>query len=148
MRRGDNPGQSGANPLLPFAIRIDHPPVSQQARSKKLRGEWIETVRRNAAQYWPAQEMPSDSRLMVTIVHFYTGIELDVDNIPKPILDGIKGLVYSDDRQITDLVCRKRELEENLPISELPTLLQEGINRGYPFVYIMVTAAPDPEVIH
>ena len=134
--------------MLPFAIRIDRSPVSQQARSRKLRGEWIETVRRNAAQYWPAQETPSADRLMVTIVHFYDGIELDVDNIPKPILDGIKGLVYDDDRQITDLVCRKRELKENLPIPELPNHLQEGINRGYPFVYIQVAAAPNPEVIH
>lgn len=134
--------------MLPFAIRIDQSPVSQQARSKKLRGEWMETVRRNAAQYWPAQEMPSTGRLMVTIVHFYEGIELDLDNLPKPILDGIKGLVYEDDRQITDLVCRKRDLKENLPLPELPNLLLEGINRGYPFVYILVAAAPSPEVIH
>ena len=36
---------------------------------------------------------------------------LDVDNIPKPILDALSGLVYADDRQITDLVCRKRDRE-------------------------------------
>ena len=134
--------------MLPFEFRIDQAPVSQQARRRKLRDEWRETVRRSAEQYWPAGEMPCDGRLMVTIVHFYEGIDLDVDNIPKPILDGIKGLVYGDDRQITDLVCRKRELKENIPFPELSDLLREGINRGNPFVYTWVAAAPGPEVIY
>lgn len=134
--------------MLPFEFRIDQTPVSQQARRRKLRSQWQETVRRSAEQYWPAGEMPFDGRLMVTIVHFYEGIDLDVDNIPKPILDGLKGLVYGDDRQITDLVCRKRELRENIPFPELSDLLREGINRGNPFVYTLITVAPGPEIIY
>ena len=134
--------------MLPFEFRIDQAPVSQQARRRKLRDEWRETVRRSAEQYWPAGDMPLDGRLMVTIVHFYEGIDLDVDNIAKPILDGIKGLVYGDDRQITDLVCRKRELTGNILFPELSDLLREGINRGNPFVYTLVAAAPGPEVIY
>lgn len=134
--------------MLPFEFRIDQAPVSQQARRRKLRDEWRETVRRSAEQYWPTEESPAAGRLMVTIVHFYEGIGLDVDNIPKPILDGIKGLVYGDDRQITDLVCRKRDLRENIPFPELSDLLREGINRGNPFVYTRVAAAPGPEVIY
>ena len=86
--------------MLPFEFRIDQAPVSQQARRRKLRSQWQETVRRSTEQRWPAGESPAAGRLMVTIVHFYEGIDLDVDNIPKPILDGIKGLVYGDDRQI------------------------------------------------
>lgn len=134
--------------MLPFEFRIDQTPVSQQARRRKLRNEWIALVRRSAEQRWPAEESPAAGRLMVTIVHFYAGIDLDVDNIPKPILDGIKGLVYGDDRQITDLVCRKRELTENIPFPELSYILREGINRGNPFVYTRVAAAPGPEVIY
>ena len=134
--------------MLPFEFRIDQTPVSQQARSGKLRSQWQEVVRRSAERHWPAGETPSAGRLMVTILHFYEGIDLDVDNIPKPILDGIKGLVYGDDRQITDLVCRKRALTENLSLPGLSDLLREGINRGNPFVYIRVAAAPGPEVIY
>ena len=134
--------------MLPFEFRIDQTPVSQQARSVQRRSQWQEVVRRSAERHWPAGATPSAGRLMVTILHFYEGIDLDVDNIPKPILDGIKGLVYGDDRQITDLVCRKRALTENLLFPDLSDLLREGINRGNPFVYIRVAAAPGPEVIY
>ncbi len=34
---------------------------------------------------------------MVTITYVYDEVPLDVDNIPKPILDALKGLVFSDD---------------------------------------------------
>lgn len=134
--------------MLPFEFRIDQTPVSQQARSVQRRSQWQEVVRRSAERHWPVGETPSAGRLMVTILHFYEGIDLDVDNIPKPILDGIKELVYGDDRQITDLVCRKRALTENLLFPDLSDLLREGINRGNPFVYIRVAAAPGPEVIY
>ena len=55
-------------------------------------------------------EQPFVGDVMVTITYLYNrgSIDIDVDNIPKPILDALKGLVYSDDSQVTDLLCRKR----------------------------------------
>jgi Holliday junction resolvase RusA-like endonuclease len=35
---------------------------------------------------------------------------MDIDNIPKPISDALQGLVYLDDEQVTDVLCRKRNL--------------------------------------
>jgi crossover junction endodeoxyribonuclease RusA len=44
---------------------------------------------------------------------------MDIDNLPKPILDALKGLVYLDDTQITDVVCRKRNLHSDLRVEIL-----------------------------
>ena len=49
----------------------------------------------------------------VTITYFYNTTPLDVDNIPKPILDGLKGMVYQDDDQVFDMLCRKRDLNDS-----------------------------------
>ena len=49
----------------------------------------------------------------MTITYFHGSDPLDVDNIPKPILDALKGLVYSDDSHVSDLLCRKRDLSKD-----------------------------------
>ena len=36
---------------------------------------------------------------MFTITHFYNDVEVDADNLPKPIIDALKGLVFLDDRR-------------------------------------------------
>ena len=32
--------------------------------------------------------------------------------IPKPILDALKGMVFTDDSQVVHLICRKRDLND------------------------------------
>ena len=73
---------------------------------------------------------------------------MDLDNIPKPILDALKGLVYLDDEQITDVVCRKRNLRGDLRVENPSDVLAEGFSRGNEFLYILVEEAPDQEVIY
>ena len=50
-------------------------------------------------------EFPEIGPIMLTITYFYDAVEIDVDNILKPILDALKGLLYMDDNQITDILC-------------------------------------------
>ena len=63
------------------------------------------------------------------ITYFYEGVALDVDNIPKPILDALKGLVYSDDTEVADLLCRKRDLNGDLRIQDPPALASFSAKR-------------------
>ena len=72
---------------------------------------------------------------------------MDVDNIPKLILDAMNGLVYVDDDQVTDLVCRKRNLNGDLRVVNPSSVLAEGFDRGNEFLYVVVEDAPDQEVI-
>lgn len=84
---------------------------------------------------------------MLTITNFYESISMDVDNIPKPILDALRGLVYLDDEQVTDVLCRKRDLNSSLRIENPSSVLAEGFSRGHEFLYVVVEEAPDQEVI-
>jgi crossover junction endodeoxyribonuclease RusA len=104
-------------------------------------------VRRVAEQYWPVGELPASGSVMLTITYFYEGVSMDTDNLPKPISDALKGLVYLDDEQMTDVLCRKRNLNNNLRIENPSTVLAEGFRRGNEFLYIVVEEAPNQEVI-
>ena len=84
---------------------------------------------------------------MLTITYFYDSVSIDVDNIPKPISDALKGLVYLDDEQVTDMLCRKRNLNSDLRIENPSSVLAEGLSRGKEFLYIVVEEASDQGVI-
>ena len=100
-----------------------------------------------AEQYWPVGELPVTGPIMLTITYFYDSVSMDVDNIPKPISDSLKGLVYLDDEQVTDILCRKRNLNSDLRIENPSSVLAEGLGRGKEFLYIVVEEAPDQGVI-
>ena len=101
-----------------------------------------------AEQHWPAGELPAIGQVMLTVTYFYESeSSMDIDNIPKPISDALKGLVYLDDEQVTDALCRKRSLSSNLRIENPSSVLADGFSRGIEFLYIVVEEAPDQEVI-
>jgi crossover junction endodeoxyribonuclease RusA len=85
---------------------------------------------------------------MLAIMYFYDGVAMDLDNLPKPILDALKGLVYLDDDQVTDIVCRKRNRNSDLRLENPSSVLGEGFRRGNEFLYIVVEEAPDQEVVY
>lgn len=132
---------------LPCEFVMIGVPVSQQTRDRERRRQWIQDVRGIAALNWDGQAF-LDETLMVTITYFYDTVPMDVDNIPKPILDGLKGAVYSDDAQITDLLCRKRSLRDS--VLQLPDILQkldEAPRRFQSFVHILVEHSPNSEAL-
>ena len=97
-------------------------------------------------QRWDG-DSPSTELVMVTVTHFFDRVAPDVDNIPKPILDALKGLVYSDDSQVTDLRCRKRNLNDVSQVQSPSIILNEAFDRGDEFLHIVVEDAPIQEVI-
>ena len=85
--------------------------------------------------------------VMFIITHFYDNVEIDADNLPKPIIDALKGLVFLDDSQLTDLTCRKRNLRSNLRVVNPSGVLDEGLRRSDDFLHIVITEAPNQEVL-
>jgi Holliday junction resolvase RusA-like endonuclease len=126
---------------------VDGPPVSQQARRRERVTEWRQEVRRAAELYWSTQELPVAGPVRLEITHFYNDARLDIDNIPKPIIDALKGLIFLDDDQVTDLMCRKRDLRSPLRIANPSSVLAEALGRDNDFLYIVVMEAPNQEVI-
>ena len=91
---------------MPFEFVIAGPPVSQQIRNRRRPGrreEWMQTVRSAAEGRWDG-DPPFMGEIAVTITYVSNWARLDIDNIPKPILDALTGLVYAADRQVADLV--------------------------------------------
>ena len=130
---------------IPFEFVIGGPPVSQQARRRRRVEEWTHRVQRVAESRWDT-EPPFAGEVMVTITYFFEGASLDVDNVPKPILDALKGLVYSDDAQVSDLLCRKRNLNGPLRIQNPSTVLLETLRDSQQFLHIAVANALTQEV--
>lgn len=84
---------------------------------------------------------------MLRIIYFYDEINIDVDNIIKPIQDALKGLVYIDDEQIIDILASKRKLSGNLRVDNRSIVLGEGFARGNDFLYVSVSSASEEEVL-
>ena len=84
----------------------------------------------------------------MTIITFFDNDTppFDVDNVPKRILDAVKGLVILDDHLITDLVSLKRNRAETLQFTTLPSAMFNALQNPDPFVYIEFTAAQPLEV--
>ncbi|MDZ7995051.1 MAG: RusA family crossover junction endodeoxyribonuclease [Nostoc sp. EfeVER01] len=133
-----------------FEFIVDGPPVSQQARTRgkgnRLQ-DWKKTVRQEAEKYWSSEQKTATGLVMLQITYFYDYDQIDVDNIVKPIQDAIKGLAYVDDNQVSDLLVRKRNLSGNFTIENMTPTLAEGFARGNEFLHIVVTNAPNQEVI-
>lgn len=131
---------------IPLEFTIDGSPVSQQARKRQLVRQWQQEVRNVAEREWKG-EPPVAEELMVTIIYVYDAIPLDIDNIPKPILDALQGLVFINDNQITDLICRKRDMNTELQVQYFSPALDEALDSSMPFVHIIIGNAPDQEMI-
>lgn len=99
-----------------------------------------------AESRWNA-ESPFVGQVMVMITYFYKDSSLDVDNIPKPVLDALKGLVYSDDTEVSDLLCRKRNLKGDLRIQNPSSVLLDTLrDSDQQFLHITVDNALNQEV--
>ncbi|MDZ8235638.1 MAG: RusA family crossover junction endodeoxyribonuclease [Nostoc sp. ChiQUE01a] len=136
--------------MTKFEFIVDGPPVSQQTRKRgKGKGleNWKQTVRQEAGKYWSSEHKTATGWVMLQITYFYDSIQIDVDNIAKPIQDAIKGLAYVDDNQVSDLLVRKRNLSANLRIENMTPTLAEGFARGNEFLHIVVIDAPNQEVV-
>ena len=129
---------------MPFEFVIDGPAVSGQADSDPRR-QWIEAVRGTARQLW-GDRSPLSGELSLVIVNFYRGRAPDLDNMAKPILDALEGVVYVDDFQVCNLTCRHRHVNSDMRVSNPFLLQQERLFDRKPFVYISVDSTPNEEV--
>ena len=129
---------------IPFEFVIGGPAVSQQA-SPRSRERWKQEVQDTAKRYWGAGP-PYAGEVMVAITYFFDGAPPDVDNIPKLILDALIGLVYDDDSQVTDLLCRKRNMNGDLRIQNPSPVLLTTLSGSKQFLHIVVANALSQEV--
>lgn len=95
---------------------------------------------------WPEAEVPTDQRLAMKIGYFYIEAAPDLDNILKPIIDALKGVVFSDDELIDDLVASKRP-KANYRVADVSPILLRALGGNSDFVYVVVDVAREIEVL-
>lgn len=133
---------------LPFEFFVMGNPASQQARRRVLVRRWVAQVRGEAERRWDPGDSPYSGPIAATLTYFYDETPMDVDNIPKPVLDALVGLVYDDDSQVTDILCRKRKLDPALSIPVRSDTLRLALDHRSSFLHVVIEEARDMEVIY
>jgi crossover junction endodeoxyribonuclease RusA len=131
--------------MIPFEFIVPGPPVSHQAKNRVRLEEWRNAVRGAAQQVWPPEDVPVRETLRITVFYYHDGdnVRLDNDNMLKPIQDALIGLVYEDDRFITDVTVRKTNLNGNFQVRGLSPVLAAGFRLDAEFLYVRLEHAPD-----
>jgi crossover junction endodeoxyribonuclease RusA len=131
--------------MLPFEFIVGGPPISHQTRRAERLQAWKQVVRNAAIQRWPQEIAPFKVRLKMSVCYYHDGVavSIDNDNMVKPIQDALNGLVYEDDRQITDIQVRKTDINGSFRVRGMSPVLAEGFIIGKEFLYICIELAPD-----
>ena len=98
---------------LPVEFVIIGIPLSSQARPVS-RARWQATVRAAAIVAWGNDAPVGDSNLELLVAYFHDAVggNIDNDNMVKPVQDALNGVVYVDDRQLTDTRLLRRPLAD------------------------------------
>ena len=128
----------------PMEFIVAGQPRTMQTKSPKSRQDWRDRCRRSAQN---AAAMTGDSlEYSVSITHFHSDANsVDIDNIIKPILDALKGIVWEDDLSVVEVRARRTDLSREFnPINPSSILVEALI--GYPeFIWVRIAGPPQHE---
>ena len=94
-------------------------------------------MREAARKVWPdAAALAGDIDVDVHIVNYHTLPPLDVDNVIKPVLDGLNSVVYDDDSQVQRVASERIQLED---MDYPEAAVRAAANLYSEFLYIEVT---------
>lgn len=109
-----------AGVVVTFAMAVAMKPVSSQ--SKKGTSRFITTLRDEALVRFSGRAMPQGD-LYARIVWFHARQESgDSDNIIKPILDALEGVVYRDDHAVVKCAAERIDLRLDYSLSDADVL--------------------------
>jgi crossover junction endodeoxyribonuclease RusA len=130
---------------MEFIVRGAPRSVNASPHSRNL---WRDRVAEAARNQLEPNHLLIEEEISIVVLYFYRGQgSLDVDNIGKPLIDALKGVVFRDDVQISELLVRKTSVAESLSLTGASPILTEAFERmsqqRSDFVYIRVDPAPD-----
>jgi Holliday junction resolvase RusA-like endonuclease len=129
-----------------FELVIEGPAVSLRAKKSKAKRyqNWIKKVRAAARERWPETMLPIESKtITVAITNYYTLAPPDVDNIIKPILDGLETVVYLNDQQVRRVISEKFDRSSVDRMDDSGALLTTALENYSEVLHIMVTWNPE-----
>jgi len=78
----------------------------------------------------------------VSYYHEGAAVRIDNDNMVKPIQDALIGVIYADDRQISDTFVRKTSIDGLFRVRGYPMILLEAFHKGHEFLHVVIDEAP------
>ena len=124
--------------LLEFVV----PGTARCHRAKRAasRERWQERVRNAAREGLSAGPFLLDTPVAVKIYFFpQAGMQADIDNCAKPILDAMSRFIHRDDRQVDRIVVQVFEPRRPFEIRDEPTnCLAVALATEGPIVYVKV----------
>lgn len=119
-------------------------PISNQSAGTPALIAWRTAVEAEVRKYWTLA--PLTGKLKAVIINFHTGDKpsLDLDNMSKPILDVMQGIVYADDRQIRQAELTHVRINSPFVFVGVAMLIVTNVNAGNDFVYVRIEDAVDP----
>ncbi len=127
--------------LFPVEFFIEETPMSLQASSRS-REIWRTTIKGAAnARVRESVESPFlDSRPVAVTIFYFCPAEMegDIDNIVKPILDGMISAVYLDDRVVERVLVQKFEPGIERSFIDVSQKLADALDADTPVVYVRV----------
>lgn len=125
-----------------FEFTVEGPPLSHQTRDKKKLKAWKSKVRRAARGFWHGPPLAIPLKITVAYYHEGPAVNIDNDNLLKPIQDALNNLVYADDRLITHTMIQKTPIDAPINARRLSLVLLSAFSEGEEFVHVQVDRAP------
>ena len=114
-------------------------PCTVQTKNKSRIENYKQDLRRMAVARWPGNSPQLIVPVSIYLTYFYTADIMDVDNIIKPVLDQMKGLVYADDKQVVSVTCRKiNVLSPEAVVAVTSSVLVSAFRSKSDFLHVLV----------
>lgn len=132
--------------LLEFVV--EGTPVSLQAKRRKSLADWKARVANAAREAMPRGYFLTGDPLAITLYYFTAApLQGDIDNIVKPVLDALCGVIYLDDHQLHRVLVQKFEPGNVFEFKSPSALLTAAIGKAKPTLYIRLSNKPFEELV-
>lgn len=140
MKRLASKARKRKTKSLPVEFYVKGAAVSFQTKQRQVLRAWKMEVRFSAMQQWAGS--PVDGRVHVKIKYFCDQGRSDYDNLNKPIVDALQGVIYKNDRQV---VCTPEPFDPSTLIvmdrdQKTCVCISEPMAQGLEFVMVRVEA--------
>jgi hypothetical protein len=125
-----------------FELVVGGIPKAPTAKSKP---RWQEKIRKAAEEGVPPEWKLLAEEVSAVIIYFHrhAASGVDVDNMSKPILDALEGIVIEDDGFVVQLTARRTKLAGDLEIRNVSPELARGLDSFEDFVFVRISDPPD-----
>lgn len=142
MARKARERQGPGAPALLFEFCVKGIPVSWRAGRKNDETKRRLQVWRNAvveaARSAAAGTATFTGPIDVEIAEFSEQQRLDRDNMAKPILDVLQGILFEDDGQVSGLHVEWCNIEGSYKVRYMPLVVAAALSEGSPFVLVRI----------